>query len=101
MEHWTLSLRLSVLHDYRNHAASRCGLSDIQLLEVLEQIKSTNLAKYDSVVMDEMYIKDGLVFQKSTDALIGYEDLGDASNLRHDAQNQINHPNKVITTESY
>ena len=68
------------------------------VLEVLEQIKSTHLAKYDSVVMDEMYIKDGLVFQKSTDALIGYEDLRDASNLLHDAQNQINHPNKVITT---
>ena len=42
--------------------------------------------------MDEMYIKEGLVFQKSLGALIGYQDLGDINNLLHDAEDQINNP---------
>ena len=64
----------------------------MQLLEMLKQTKPAHLAKYVTVVMDEMYIKEGLVFQKSTGALIGYEDLGDVNNLLCDTQNQINDP---------
>ena len=83
------------LRDYRHHAPSECGFSkatDMQLLEMLKQTKPAHLAKYVTVVMDEMYIKEGLVFQKSIGALIGYEDLGDVNNLLRDAQNQINDP---------
>ena len=36
-----------------------------------------------------MYIKEGLDFQKSTNALVGYEDLGDVNNLLHDSQTQM------------
>ena len=53
------------LRDYRHHAPSGCGFSkttDMQLLEVLKQAKPAHLAKYVTVVMDEMYIKEGLVF---------------------------------------
>ena len=83
------------LSDYRHHAPSGCGFSkatDVQLLEILEQTKPTHLAKYITVIMDEMYIKEGLVFQKSSGALIGYQDLGDVNNLLHDAEDQINNP---------
>ena len=83
------------LSDYRHHAPSGCGFSkatDVQLLEMLEQTKPTHLAKYITIIMDEMYIKEGLVFQKSSGALIGYQDLGDINNLLHDAEDQINNP---------
>ena len=45
------------------------------------------------VVVDEMYIKEGLVLQKSSGALIGYQDLGDINNILYDAENQIKNPN--------
>ena len=68
------------LSDHRHHSAAKCGFSaatDIQLLEVVKQQKPANLAKYVVVVLDEIYIKEGLVFQKSSGALIGYQDLGE------------------------
>ena len=39
-----------------------------------------------------MYIKEGLVFQKSSGALIGYLDLGEINNILHDAKSQIENP---------
>ena len=83
------------LSDYRHHAPSKCGFSvatDMQLLELLKHQKPAHLAKYVTVILDEMYIKEGLVFQKSTGSLIGYEDLGDINNLLHDTEEQINNP---------
>ena len=83
------------LSDYRHYAPSRCGFSaatDMQLLEVLKQQKPTHLAKYVVIVLDEMYVKEGLVIQRSSGALIGYQDLGDINNILHDAENQIKNP---------
>ena len=83
------------LCDYRHHAPSGCGFSkatDVQLLEMLEHTKPTHLAKYITIIMNEMYIEEGLVFQRSSNALIGYQDLGDVNNLLHDAEDQIYNP---------
>ena len=65
------------------------GVNFLQLLEVLKQQKSTHLAKHVVIVLDEMYVKEGLVIQRSSGALIGYQDLGDINNILHDAENQI------------
>ena len=84
------------LTDYRHYAPARCGFSaatDIQLLEVLRQQKPIYLAKYVVVVIDELYIKEELVFQKSSGALIRYQDLGDINNILYDAENQVKNPN--------
>ena len=62
------------------------------ILEMLEQTKPTHLAKYITIVMNEMYIKEGLVFQRSSGALIGYQDLIDVNNLLHAAEDQISNP---------
>ena len=83
------------LSDYRHCTPSNCGFSvatDMQLLEVLKHQKPPHLAKYVTVILDEMYIKEGLVFQKTSGSLVGYEDLGDINNLLHDAEQQINNP---------
>lgn len=52
--------------------------ADRQLLDILNQ--KDGLAKYGVLLFDEMYIKQGLVFEKSTGALFGFTDLGDISN---------------------
>ena len=44
----------------------------------------------------EMYIKEGLVFQKTSGSLVGYEGLGDINNLLHDAEQQTNNPGTCI-----
>ena len=77
------------LGDYRHCKPSKCRFSvatDMQLLEVLKHQKT----KYVTVILDEMCIKEGLVFQKTSGSLVGYEGLGDINNLLHDAEQQIN-----------
>ena len=52
------------LCNYRLHAPSGCGFSkatDVQLLEMLEQTKPTHVAKYITIIVDEMYIEEGFV----------------------------------------
>ena len=38
------------------------------------------------------FIKEGLVFQKFSGALIGYQDLGEINNILHDAKSQSENP---------
>ena len=42
----------------------------MQLLDLLKSQEPSELAKYVTVVLDEMYMREGLVFQKSSGALI-------------------------------
>ena len=77
----------------------------MQILEVLRKQKPTHLAKYVVVALDEMYLKEGLVFQSSSGAVVGYQDLGDVNNILHDAERQIQSSSalkckSVCTTES-
>ena len=68
------------LQDYK-HLSSTTGFSiqaDRQLLDILNQ--KDDLAKYAVLLFDEIYIKQGLVFEKSTGALFGFTDLGDICN---------------------
>jgi len=39
-----------------------------------------------------MYIKEGLVFDKATRSLTGYQDLGDVNNIIHDAESCLKAP---------
>ena len=36
---------------------------------------------WPSVVLDEMYVKESLVYDKHTGSLTGYSDMGDVNNL--------------------
>ena len=69
------------LQDYKHLSSTTVGFSteaDRQLLDIINQ--KDDLAKYGVLLFDEMYIKQGLVFKKSTSALFGFTDLGDISN---------------------
>ena len=55
-----------VFHDY-----------DKQLIELAQKTKPTWLSQYLILLIDEMYVKEGLVFNKSSGALIGIVELGD------------------------
>ena len=71
------------LRDYRHFNASTSGFSkdtDLQLLDLVKQEKS-DLSKYITLVIDEMYIKEGLLYNKNSGALVGFEDLGDINNI--------------------
>lgn len=71
------------LWDYRHFNASTSGFSkdtDLQLLDLVKQEKS-DLSKYITLVIDEMYIKEGLLYSKNSGALVGFEDLGDINNI--------------------
>ena len=85
------------LSDYQHHSPSTSGFSystDMQLLDLLKSQKSPDLAKYVTVVLDEMYVREGLVFQKSSGALEGYADLGEINNILGDAERQYKNPDK-------
>ena len=71
------------LWDYCHFTPSTTGFSketDLQLLDLL-QYTDKNLSKYITMIVDEMYIKEGLVFDKSTESLIRFADLGNMNNL--------------------
>ncbi len=79
------------LRDYRHFAPVSTGLSsavDAQLRD-LAQKTSPSLAKYVVVLIDEMYVKEGLVFNKSTGAITGFVDLDDFNNHLIDFENAI------------
>ena len=55
------------LQDYRHFSSSTTGFSkslDEQLLEQVGSQKPENLAKYVGLVLDEMYVKESLVYDK-------------------------------------
>ena len=63
------------LRDYKHLSSTKVGFSieaDRQLVDILAQ--KNGLAKYGMLMFDEMYIKQGLVYEKSTGALFGFTD---------------------------
>ena len=81
------------LRDYRHFACSTPGFLkdvDLQLLDLIKAQKPANVANYVSVIIDEMYIKEGLVFDKHSGSLTGFTDLGDVCNLLAEYEQQQN-----------
>ena len=79
------------LRDYRHFAFSAPGFSrdvDLQLLDLVKVQEPADLANYVSVIIDEMYIKEGLVFDKHTGSLTVFTDLGDVCNLLAEYEQQ-------------
>ena len=76
------------LRDYRHFASSTPNFSrdvDLQLLDLVKVQEPADLAKHVSVIIDEMYIKEDLVFDKHTGSLT---DLGDVCNLLAEYEQQ-------------
>ena len=69
------------LRDYRHFAPAVTGFCahyDKQLIDLAK--KTSKNSKYIAILIDEMYVKEGLVFNKRTGALTGFVDLGDITN---------------------
>lgn len=82
------------LRDYRHFAPAKVGLStsyDKQLLDLAATTKPTAIAKYVVLLVDEMYVKEGLVYDKCTGVLTGFVELGDVdSHLNQHEQSAMN-----------
>ena len=78
------------LRDYKHLSSTKVGFSieaDRQLVAILAQKNS--LVKYGMLMFDEMYIKQGLVYEKSTGALFGFTDLGEVNNQLDDYEKSL------------
>ncbi len=80
------------LRDYRHFVPAAVGYSagiDRQLLQRVTQTKpSPSLAKYVSLLIDEMHIKEGLVYNKFNGSLTGFVQLDDVSTHMLDYENR-------------
>ena len=82
------------LREYTHLSPTRVGFSadaERQLLDVLNLREG--LAKYGVILIDEMYVKQGVVFDKSTGAMIGFTDLGEVSNQLSEFERSLNNDN--------
>ena len=68
------------LRDYSHHTEAHVGFSDEadkQLMSVADVAQIEDWQKYVIILMDEMHIREDLVYDKHTGALLGFTNLGD------------------------
>ena len=78
--------------DYKHFCKSTPGFAvstDQQLIDLARKTRPTELSKYVAILIDEMYVKEGLVFDKHTGALTGVVDMGDINNAFIDYENRV------------
>ena len=83
------------LRDYSHYTASVPGFtaaSDVQLKEASSRTKPRHLSHHVILLIDEMYVKEGLVYNKTTGTLVGFIDLGDINNLLHESASSERRP---------
>lgn len=81
------------LRDYSNCVKETAGFShavDMQLLDTANITKCKQWQKLVILLMDEMYVKEGLVYNKHTGKLVGFVDLGDVNNHLLAFEREIN-----------
>ena len=72
------------LRDYTHYHSTAIGFSDEVDQQLMEAADISSLSEYQrcvAVIMDEMHIREGLVYNKHSGALIGFTDLGNVNNL--------------------
>ncbi len=70
------------LRGYTHYVSAATGFSnavDKQLALAADVDNSSEPKKYTVVVVDEMYVKEDLVYNKHTGALVGFANLGDTN----------------------
>ena len=71
------------LRDYTYHIKAATGYSDEVDEMLMKTAKIDELEDYQKcvlILMDEMHVKDGLVYNKHSGRVIGFADLGDLNN---------------------
>lgn len=88
------------LRDYRHFVPSTIGFStavDKQLLKQVHQTKpSATLAQHVGLLIDEMYIKEGLVYNKFTGSLTGFVQLDEIGTHLLDYESQCQQPGRGL-----
>ena len=72
------------LRDYTHYTSTAIGFSDKVDQQLMDLADISFLSTYQrcvAVIMDEMHIREGLVYDKHSGALLGSTDLGDVNNL--------------------
>ena len=86
------------LRDYRHLSHSSSPgfdtTADIQLFHLLKQAKLKHLAKYVFILIDEVYLKEGLVYNNSTGSLTGFAGLGGTLQQINDYEERLSSGNQ-------
>lgn len=72
------------LRDYTYYLQSNTGFSnevDQELIRIAKLDSAEEFQKCVGIVIDEMHVREGLVFDKNTGTLVGFVDLGNVNNL--------------------
>ena len=72
------------LRDYTHYTSTAIGFFDDIDQQLMDAADISSLSGYQrcvAVIMDEMHIREGLVYDKHSGALLGFTDLGDVNNL--------------------
>ena len=70
------------LRDYTHYFQNKSGFQDEvnqQLLEEVEKLKLSAERQYVGVLIDEMKVKEGLVYNKISGEIVGFTNLGDVN----------------------
>ena len=84
------------LRDYTHYFTNKPGFQDEvnqQLVDEVEKMAIPENRKYVVLLFDEMKVKEGLVYNKTSGEIIGFTDLGDINNqLLRLEQHEEDHP---------
>ena len=72
------------LRDYTHYTSTAIGFSDKvdqQLMDVADISFLSTYQRCVAVIMDEIHIREGLMYDKHSGALLGFNNLGDVNNL--------------------
>lgn len=83
------------LRDYTHYFQNKPGFQDEvnqQLLEEVEKMKLLDERKYVGLLVDEMKVKEGLVYNKTTGEIVGFTSLGDINEQLQRLEQGGEHP---------
>ena len=83
------------LRDYTHYFTSKVGFQNEVNQQLMSEVDSLSLPenrKYVGIIIDEMKVKEGLVFDKYTGEVIGFTNLGDVNNNLLQLENEDEHP---------
>ena len=88
------------LRDYTHYVKASVGFSsdvDQMLIQASKVESCPERDKYVNILMDEMHIREDLVFDKHTGAMIGYTHLGDINDHLMQFEQSLSHSSTPAT----
>lgn len=78
------------LRDYRQFSPEVSGFSNINDKQLRDMAHPRQNSKYINLLIDEMHVKEGLVYSKATGAIVGFYDMGDLNNEFSEYEKLVN-----------